>query len=95
MYDAFAHFYQQKFDSLLADNSASTDSTETSPSEARYLWAAKQLREAERSALMTVFAQHYITQEAFRRLEHELDLVDLRGSGAQAWHMVLRERTTK
>ncbi len=48
----------------------------------RYRSIAGELRSAERSALMSMRARSEIGDSELRSLEHELDLLDLRASGA-------------
>ncbi len=74
-YDALAHLYQRRLD-LVSNQSETATPVEVE----RYLSVAKQLRDAERSVLMRLHKQHEITQEVFRGLEHELDLLDLRAA---------------
>jgi CPA1 family monovalent cation:H+ antiporter len=81
MYDTLARFYQQRL-GLLAADSEEHDGREVSTHEGRmrYRSVAKQIRDAERSALMTLHARNEINDGVLLTLEHELDLLDLRAS---------------
>jgi CPA1 family monovalent cation:H+ antiporter len=83
MYDSFARFYQQRLDLITADSEEDDNhGRHEDPEKARehYHSVAKELRDAERSALMTMHARNEITADVRRELEHELDLLDLRAS---------------
>jgi CPA1 family monovalent cation:H+ antiporter len=83
LYKAFARFYQDRLDLLNATGEEHGDRNEHSANELheRYESVGKQVRQAERSALISLHAHNEISAEVLRELEHELDLVDLRAAG--------------
>jgi len=80
-YDAFANFYQQRLDVLVADaeaTEAGTDVVSANTGRERYRAVARQIRQAERSALMALHAENEISDGLLQVLERELDLMDQR-----------------
>lgn len=83
IYDAFAGFYRQQLDLLTRDNAMGSNGRENvgQTGRERYRSVAEELRNKQRSALMALHARQEITEEIFRSLERELDLLDIRASG--------------
>lgn len=86
IYDAFAHFYRQRLSLLTVSGDEQENADDGSAERAleRYRSIAKDLRRAERSALMALHARHELSDGVLRALENELDLLELRASEAEA-----------
>jgi hypothetical protein len=72
--------YQQRLETLSGDltNNGEGDDHGSTQRRQHYRVLAKQLREAERAAILTLRARDEISEGVLRELEHELDLLDIR-----------------
>jgi hypothetical protein len=59
-------------------SSLEENASEVSRAQARYTAAARELREAERSAVLSLRNRNVIGDSVLRELERELDLMDVR-----------------